>query len=173
MNKRIIVALVALASIVTAATAQKAQLQLSYGGYTQMDVVDMHDGGGRVNTAWGAITAGGWLQLSSGFSIGASYSFSSTKFTNSPDHNAYYHVILFNTRYTYWRNNMVTLYSHVGIGCEITHVKHYDYKENFGYFAYQTSPIGADVTINNTLTLFGELGYGAQGLVQAGIRLNL
>lgn len=44
---------------------------------------------------------------------------------------------------------------------------------NKGYFAYQISPLGADVQLSRSFTMFGELGFGAQGLLQVGLRLNL
>ena len=44
---------------------------------------------------------------------------------------------------------------------------------NQTYFAYQFSPLGAQVGISRSATIFGELGFGAQGLLQVGFRFNL
>ena len=54
--KKILLILCAVLGMAVSANAQ-AQLQIGYGGYTQMDATDMHDGG-SINNAWGALTAG-------------------------------------------------------------------------------------------------------------------
>lgn len=89
------------------------------------------------------------------------------------DLNVYYHVIMLNGRYDYYRNSLVKLYGHVGIGCDISHIALYDESENKGYFAFQLSPVGAEFDINRNISMFGELGFGAQGLLQVGFRFNL
>lgn len=48
-----------------------------------------------------------------------------------------------------------------------------DYKKNKAYFAMQASPLGAEVNITRGLSMYGELGFGAQGLLQVGLRYNL
>ena len=56
--KKFLIALVAMFGITAGVSAQKTEVYASYGGYTQMDATDCHDGGPSVNTAWGALTAG-------------------------------------------------------------------------------------------------------------------
>lgn len=169
--KKLILALAVMLGFAVSASAQLADLTVGYGGYTQMDATDMHDGG-KINTAWGALTAGVNFKVAPKFYIGPSYTFSSTSFKHS-DVNAYYHVIMLNARYEYWRNSIVTLYGHAGIGADITHISYDGEAINKGYFAFQISPVGAQVGISNAFTLFGELGFGAQGLLQVGCRINL
>ena len=48
-----------------------------------------------------------------------------------------------------------------------------DYHKNKGYFAFQVSPVCAEAAIANKVSLFGELGFGAQGLLQVGFRFRL
>lgn len=170
--KKLFLALVAVLGLATAASAQKTQLQVSYGGYTQMDAMDMHDGG-KVNTAWGDITAGIYFNVAPKFKAGFTYTFSSSSYKHADDANIYYHVIMLNGRYDYYRNSIVKLYGHLGIGCDISHMTYYDESKNKGYFAFQISPLGAEVDINRTISMFGELGFGAQGLLQVGFRFNL
>lgn len=170
--KKLLLTLIALLGLATAASAQKAQLQLSYGGYTQMDATDMHDGG-KVNTAWGNVTAGVYFDVAPKLKLGATYTFSSASYKYVDDLNVYYHVIMLNGRYDYYRNSLVKLYGHVGIGCDISHIALYDESENKGYFAFQLSPVGAEFDINRNISMFGELGFGAQGLLQVGFRFNL
>ena len=56
--RRILFALVALIASAGAVSAQKTDISLSYGGYTQMDATDCHDGWHHVNNAWGALNVG-------------------------------------------------------------------------------------------------------------------
>lgn len=169
--KKYILVLLAVLGLGFAASAQKAQLQIGYGGYTQMDATNMHDGG-KVNTAWGALTAAVNFKVAPKFSLGASYTFSSSDYKHF-DANIYYHVIMLNGRYDYYSNSIVTMYAHLGIGCDISHISNDEFSENKGYFAFQASPIGAEVGLNRNIALFGEVGFGAQGLLQVGFRFNL
>lgn len=169
--KKILLALMAVIGMVATASAQKTELTIGYGGYTQMDATDMHDGG-KVNTAWGALTAGVNFKVLPKFWIGPSYTFSSSSFKHS-DVNVYYHVIMLNARYEYWRNSIVTLYGHLGLGADISHISYDGEAENKGYFAFQIAPLGAQVDLSRSFTLFGEVGFGAQGLVQVGFRVKL
>ena len=171
--KRFLFTLTLIAAMAIGASAQKAQLQIGYDGYTMMDACDMHDGGPAVNTAWGAVTAGVNFKVAPKFSLGASYTFSSTDRKHIESSNIYYHVIMLNARYDYWRNSVVQLYGHLGVGADISHITYGDESKNKGYFACQVSPLGAEVGLSRSCAMFGELGFGAQGLVQVGFRLNL
>lgn len=154
------------------ASAQRTQLHIGYGGYTQMDCTDMHDGG-SINNAWGALTAGVNFRVAPSFDLGLTYTFSSASYKHIDDANAYYHVIMLNGKYDYWRNSIVRLYAHAAAGVDITHITVNDWSENKAYFAFQVSPIGAEVGLSRVASMFGELGFGAQGLLQVGFRLNL
>lgn len=173
--KRIFLILAVILGITSAATAQKAEIALSYGGYTQMDATDCHDGWHGVNNAWGAINLGVNFQVTRNFYLGPSYTFSSCTTKGGPEHSSIaYHAIMLNGRYNYWHNRIVTLYGHLGLGAEISHLMpHHGDSYNQAYFAYQFSPIGAQVGLSRACTIFGELGFGAQGLLQVGFRFNL
>ncbi|MCM1519558.1 MAG: porin family protein [Lachnoclostridium sp.] len=164
--KKFFLTIIAALGIAATASAISPELQLGYGGYTQMDATDMHDGG-KINNAWGAITAGINFHVMPKFDLGVSYTFSSADFKHS-DHTAYYHVIMLNGRYQYFRNSIVKLYAHLGIGADITHFSYTD--DNKGYFAFQIAPIGAQVDLSRNFAMYGELGFGAQGLLQVGVR---
>lgn len=165
--KKFFIILCAVLGITATASAISPELQIGYGGYTQMDATDMHDGG-KINNAWGALTVGLNFRVAPKFDAGFSYTFSSASFKHS-DENAYYHVIMLNGRYEYYRNSIVKLYGHLGLGVDITHFSWED-SSNKAYFAFQISPLGAQVDLSRNFAMFGELGFGAQGLLQAGIR---
>ncbi|MEE1206959.1 MAG: outer membrane beta-barrel protein [Muribaculaceae bacterium] len=169
--KKILFTLIAVLAMAVGANAQRAELQLGYGGYTQMDACKMHKGGG-VNTAWGALTAGVNFKVAPKFYLGASYTFSSSSYKDDGP-NLYYHVIMLNGRYDYWRNSIVKLYGHVGLGVDITHTSFHGNADNNGYFAFQVSPLGATFDLSRQCALFGELGFGAQGVLQVGFRIKL
>lgn len=173
--KKILVSLLAIIATVVTASAQKTELSVSYGGYTQMDATDMHDGWHHVNTAWGAVNAGINFRVNPKIWIGPSYTFSSTTTKSGPDHSKIaYHAIMLNGRYHYYRNSIITLYAKVGLGVEISHMQpRHDDSYNKAYCAFQIVPVGATFDINRDWAMFAEAGFGAQGLVQIGFRLKL
>lgn len=158
-----------------ASQAQKAELYFGYGGYTQMDATNMHDDWHGVNTAWGAVTVGVNFNVAPKFWLGPSYSISSTTTKGGPDHSSIlYNVVMLNGRYQYWSNRVVKLYGHLGLGVEISYMMpKYNDSYNKAYFAYQISPLGAEAQIARNVSLYGELGFGAQGLLQVGFRFGL
>lgn len=167
---RIALALALVAGAVTTAQAQKADLRLGYGGYTQMDGGDY--GPGKANTAWGAVTAELDFNIAPKFKLGPSYTFSSAGLKHS-DGNKYYHAILLNGRYQYFRNSIVRLSAHVGMGVLITHTTWHDESDTKGDFGFHVSPLSADFAIARNIDFFAEVGYGAMGVLQAGLRINL
>ena len=177
MKKLLLTLVAAVAMVMTAfaASAQKAEIAFSYGGYTQMDATDCHDGWHGVKNAWGAVTGAVNFNVARNLWVGPSYSFSSTTTKGGPEHSSIaYHVIMLNGRYHYWRNSIVTLYGHLGLGCEISHMMpRHDDSYNCTYFAYQISPLGAQFNISRSVSMFGELGFGAQGVLQVGFRFGL
>lgn len=54
-------------------SAQSADITIGYGGYTQMDATNCHDGWHHVNNAWGAVTAGVNFHVLRNFALGPSY----------------------------------------------------------------------------------------------------
>lgn len=170
--KKVLLIICAIFGLAVTANAQRAELQIGYGGYTQMDCTDMHPGS-KVDNAWGAVTAGVNFNVAPSFKLGLSYTFSSASYKHADDANAYYHVAMVNGRYNYWRNSIVRLYGHAGVGVCFTHAAAGDWHKNKSYFAFQVSPLGAEVGLSRVATMFGELGFGAQGLLQVGCRFNL
>lgn len=170
--KKTLLALAAVASAAFAANAQ-TELSLSYGAYTQMDCMDMTDGA-KANTAWGAVNAGVNFRVGNNFWLGPSYTFSSASFKHA-DGNAYYHVIMLNGRYNYYRRGDLTMYAKAGIGVDITHrsFNDGDYTDNKAYCAFQLTPIGAAYSLSRQVDMFAELGFGAQGLLQVGFKFKL
>lgn len=170
--KKFLLIFCAVLGIAVSASAQKAQFQIGYGGYTQMDNSKMHPGG-KVDNAWGALTAAVNFKVAPKLMVGGSYTFSSASYKHDGG-NAYYHALMVNARYDYWRNSIVKLYAHGGLGACITHATDGDdWSKTKGYVAFQVSPLGAEVGLGRTAAIFGELGYGAQGLLQVGFRFNI
>lgn len=173
IKKLILAALVGLGAVF-AASAQKAELAVSYGAYTQMDATDMHDGWHHVNNAWGALNVGLNFRVLPKIWLGPSYTFSSTTTKGGPEHsNIAYHAIMLNGRYHYYKNSIVTMYAKLGIGVEFSYMQPRG-GDNYtkSYCAFQIVPIGAQVDLNRNWAMFGELGFGAQGLLQVGAKLR-
>lgn len=171
--KKILFVLLTAVGLMTSSQAYAFDLTASYGGYTQMDAMDCHDGGGDVNTAWGVVNFSANFNVAPGFTISPSYSFSSASRKHFSENKFYYHVLMLNGKYNYYSNRIVTLYGHLGVGSIISHQTYDGDANNKGYFAFQISPIGAYVDLTPKIGLFGEAGFGAQGLLQVGIKINL
>ena len=175
MIRKLFIAIAVAVAGTLLANAQKTELYASYGAYTQMDATNMHDGWGGVNTAWGALNLGVNFQVAPKIWIGPSYTFSSTTTKGGPHHsNIAYHVIMFNGRYQYYSNSIVKLYAKFGLGVDISHMQPRGGDAyNKAYCAFQVVPLGAQVDLNRSWAMFGEAGFGAQGLFQLGFRLRL
>lgn len=171
--KRILIALLAVIGMTAGANAQKMNLSVSYGGYTLMDAADYHDGWHGVNNAWGALNVSYNVNVLPKLWVGPSYTFSSTSTKGSNSSSIYYHAVMLNGRYDYYSNSLLTLYGHMGVGVEISHMAPRGAESyNKTYFAFQLAPVGVDVDLTKNFTMFGELGFGAQGLLQVGARYN-
>lgn len=80
---------------------------------------------------------------------------------------------MLNGRYEYYSKGFLKLYAHVGLGADISYMQPKG-GDNYsrGYFAFQVSPIGAQFNLSRSVGMFGELGFGAQGLLQVGFRFG-
>ena len=173
--KKILFAFALILACAMGANAQRTELTIGYGGYTQMDAFDCHDGWHGVKNAWGALTAGLNFRVANKLWIGPSYTFSSTTTKGGP-HRSHiaYHALLANGKYDYYRNSVVTLYGHLGLGVIVSYMQpHHGDSYNCTYFGMQISPLGARVDLNRNVALYGELGYGVQGLLQVGVRIGI
>lgn len=173
--KKFILAFALILACVTGAQAQRTELTIGYGGYTQMDASDCHDGWHGVKNAWGALSAGLNFRLTNRFWVGPSYTFSSTNTKGGPERSYIaYHVLLANGFYDYYRSSIFTLYGHLGLGVIVSYMQPY-HGDNYNntYFGVQLSPIGVKTAVNRNVSLYGELGYGAQGLLQVGVRIGI
>lgn len=172
--KKLFLILTAAIGISATAMAAGPEITVSYGGYNQMDCCDNHDGWHGVNNSWGSLNAGVNFPVTRNFSVGPSYTFSSTTTKGEHHSNIAYHAIMLNGNYTYYRNRIVDVYGHLGVGCVISHLQPRGGDAyNKGYFGMQISPVGAKVGISRNISMFGELGFGVQGLIQVGFRLQL
>lgn len=170
--KKILIALMMVVGMVSAAHAQ-SELTVSYGGYTQMDAMDCHQGGPAVEPAWGALNAGFNFKVADNVWIGPSYTFSSTTRKDFTANKFYYHAVMLNLRYDYFNNGIFMLYGKGGLGSVITHQTLQGESRNKGYIAFQANPLCGQCDVNDYLSIFGELGFGAQGLAQVGIKVKL
>lgn len=178
--KKFLLALILATAAAVGASAQ--EVYIGYGAYTQMDAVNCHKGFSDVNSAWGSLNIGLYIPVTRNVSVGPSYSYSSA-YTPGKDYyfeglgtynlksKVGYHTLMLNVKVDYYRNSVVKLYAHAGVGAVISHMmpKRGD-SYNKGYFAGQISPIGAEVNFLPNASIFGELGFGAQGLVQVGAK---
>lgn len=180
--KKILIALGLALSVAAGAVAQ--EVTFSYGGYTQMDAINCHKGFSKTDNAWGTINVGLYLPVAKGVKVGPSYSYSSQFTPASPyeipglegtydlKSKVGYHTIMLNVKVNYYQNSIVTLYGHAGAGVVIANMQpKFGDSYNKGYFGGQISPIGAEVGFGH-FGVFGELGFGTQGVAQVGVKYD-
>lgn len=160
------------------------EVTFSYGAYTQADAMNCHKGFSKVNNSWGAINIGLYLPVYKGMRVGPSYSYSSAYTpaeaydfgelgTYSLKSKVGYHTLLLNIKVDYFQNSIVRLYAHAGFGAIISNMQpKYSDTYNKGYFAFQIVPVGAEIEIMPHASMFGEIGFGAQGLMQVGVKYS-
>ncbi len=72
----------------------------------------------------------------------------------------------------YWVNKRaVRFYSGIGAGVSFAEQKFDDDKANDVIFAFNVAPVG--VELGTTIAFFGEVNFGYNGLINAGLRLRL
>ena len=78
---------------------------------------------------------------------------------------------MFNGRYHYYSNSIVSLYAKLGLGVEFSYMQPRD-RDNYTktYCAFQIVPVGAQVNLNRDWAMYAEAGFGAQGLFQFGFK---
>lgn len=174
MLKKLTLALCLAVAAAGMATAQKAEVTASYGAYTQMDATNMHDHWKGVNTAWGALNVGVNFRVTNNLWLGPSYTFSSTTTSGAHHSNIAYNVIMINGRYRYYSNSLITIYAKLGLGVDISYMQPYG-GDNYtkGYPAFQIVPVGVQFDLNRQWAMFGELGFGAQGVLQVGFKYKI
>lgn len=180
--KKLILGLALALGIAVGTSAQ--EVAFSYGAYTQMDAINCHKGFDKVNTAWGSLNVSLYIPVAKGVKIGPSYSYSSAytpaatyDFGGLGDYSlkskVCYHTILLNVKVQYYSSSIFNLYGHAGVGAVISNMRpKFGEQFNKGYFAGQISPLCAEVEFLPGASIFGELGFGAQGLIQVGAKYS-
>lgn len=78
-----------------------------------------------------------------------------------------------NVRYHWCNRGPVSLYSHAGVGVLVEYFSpSWEESYNRTTFAFQVSPLGIEFNILPGMGLFGEVGYGVQGIAKVGFRLG-
>ncbi len=135
---------------------------MSYGAYTQMDAINCHKG----------VSVGPSYSYSSAYTPSSLYGIGNGYFESFKS-KVGYHTLMLNVKIQYYQNSIVKLYAHAGAGAVISHMMpKFGDSYNKGYFAGQISPLGAEVEFYPGASVFGELGFGAQGLIQLGAKYS-
>lgn len=159
-----------------ASAATPIDIRIGYGGLTMMDVCNMHDNWSGVKNAWGAVNAEVDFKATPNLAVGPSYTFSSTttKKFGGQHSNINYNAVMLNGRYTYFKNSIFSCSAHFGLGVVVSHMMPAGGDSyNSTYFGIQASPVVAEASIARGLSMFGELGFGVQGLLQIGLIISL
>lgn len=137
--------------------------------------------------AWGVVNIGYSYSLSKNYSMGLSYSYSTSKIDYRLPNAAFidatredrYHIVMPYAKYQWFTHRLITLYSKAGIGvifgkCKVIPgptTQTQSTTEKGRFFAWHLSPIG--VEFGKSAAVFFEGGVGTMGYVQVGVKLKL
>lgn len=176
--KRISTILILLAAIMAPVglSARNTEVSVSYGVAPAMRSLGAYHHGWHALDNWGAVNATFDHSFAPNLWAGLSYTYSSSQSDQAWD-NRYgkivYHGLMANVRYHWWNRGPVSLYSHVGLGVLVQYfTPSWEDSYNRTSMAFQVSPVGLEFNPLPSLGLFGEVGYGTQGIAKVGIRLG-
>lgn len=149
---------------------------VSYGSLPAMRFIPAYHNHWERMNPWGDVAISIDHRFAKGFWMGFSYtvsSASSNKVDSAGDGSITWHSLMLHARYEYWRSGRWKLYSSIGVGVLISYIQPEDVPTfNRTQFAFQVSPVGASFRVLNNLDLFGEAGFGVQGITRLGFRID-
>lgn len=158
-----------------AAWGQRTQVSASYGASPAMYHGAYSHGWNDVN-GWGDVNFTIDHKFIPRLWLGLSYTYSSGS-SNHAVGKQYgeitWHGLMVNARYEWLTRPFFTLYSHAGLGALVQYYNpSWADTYNRSSFAYQISPIGAEINIMKRIGAFAEIGYGVQGIMKIGVRVG-
>lgn len=177
--KRLLAAGVAVASLLAwplAATADNTEVSISYGVLPAVRYLsDYHDHWANMNP-WGDVV----LSIDHSFApklwCGLSYTISSASSAKANllrQGSIVWHSLLFHSRYHYVERGPWAFYGAAGVGVLIAYMQPgWKKPYNRTFFAFQLSPVGVGYRLLSNFELFAEAGFGVQGIVKGGVRVE-
>ncbi|MBO4956110.1 MAG: outer membrane beta-barrel protein [Muribaculaceae bacterium] len=177
MTRHFLHLLLAAALIIPAASqARTTEISASYGIAPAMRSLGAYHHPWHTLDNWGAVNVTFDHSFAPNLWVGLSYTLSSSSSDTAYEQRygkITYHGLMTNVRYHWCNRGPVSLYSHAGVGVLVEYFSpSWEDSYNRTTFAFQVSPLGIEFNILPGMGLFGEVGYGVQGIAKVGFRLG-
>ncbi|MDE7411129.1 MAG: hypothetical protein K2M94_03730 [Paramuribaculum sp.] len=174
MKKLMLLSAVLLSAL--SVSAQRTQVSASYGASSAMYHMGAYSHNWHDVNGWGAVNFTVDHKFIPNLWLGLSYTYSSGSSNNAVGNHygeVTWHALMVNARYEWYSRGPLKLYSHAGVGALVQYyTPSWSPSYNRSSFAFQVSPVGAEVSLLGRLGVFAEVGYGVQGVAKIGIRLG-
>ncbi|MCM1110643.1 MAG: porin family protein [Clostridium sp.] len=149
---------------------------ISYDALPAMRFISGYRNGWNHMDPWGGVTVSLDHRFAPGLWLGLSYNISSASTNDASegrDGAITWHSLMVHSRYEYWRSGRWRLYGVVGIGVIISYMQpSWADTYNRTQFAFQVTPVGCSYRVLENLDLFADAGFGVQGILRAGFRID-
>ncbi len=188
MNKRIIIfvtVLTALCGHMKASVGNdpaiidlggSTELGVSYGGLPAMRWLEGYSGHWQGINPWGVVAISIDHRFAPRIWAGMSYTISSASSGNASDGregSVVWHSLMVHGRYTYGWSGRWSFYGGGGLGVIISYMQpSWAPTYNRTHFAFQATPVAAQFRILDNFDVFAEAGFGVQGILRGGLRVD-
>lgn len=177
MFKKLVTAFVAAAFALAAwAECPDTEVCVSYGALPAMRFVPAYYNHWNRMNPWGAVAVSVDHRFADRLWLGLSYTISSASakdVSQGREGSIAWHSLMVHSRYEYWRRGAWSAYCSLGVGVLIAYMQpEWEPTYNRTMFAFQASPVGVAWQALPNLDFFGEAGFGVQGIVRAGVRVD-
>lgn len=177
--KRLAIGVFAVASaaaLTATAHADDTQVSISYGALPAMRFLSQYDDHWTNMNPWGDVVLSIDHRFAPRLRCGMSYTISSASSDNANrlrQGSIVWHSLLAHARYDYFAKGRLSVFGAAGVGVLIAYMQP-SWEDNYNrtYFAFQFSPVGVGYTVLSNFELFAEAGFGVQGIVRGGVRVD-
>lgn len=159
-----------------AAGGKTTELSVGYGGLPAMRFIPLYYNRWENINPWGAVTIALEHQFGNRWFFGFHYTISSASSASVSEGRKgaiFWHSMMAVGRYQWYERGRLSLYSALGAGTLSTFMD-CDWADNYGrtVMAFQATPIGLTYILLDNVDLFSEAGYGVEGILKLGFRVD-
>ena len=189
MKTRIIILFAVLAASIGALRAQDddgydglylgspTEISVSYGGLPAMRWMKVYADHWQNINPWGVVAVSIDHRFATRFWAGMSYTLSSGssgRASEGRQGSVTWHSLMMHGRLVYGWSGRWQFYGEAGVGVIISYLQpSWAPTYNRTHFAFQAAPVGVQLRVLDNFDIFAEAGFGVQGILRGGLRLDL
>ncbi|MDE6176660.1 MAG: hypothetical protein K2F71_03875 [Paramuribaculum sp.] len=176
MKRLISIFLIIIAMANAARAGGKTEFSVGYGGLPAMRFIPGYYNHWNKMNPWGAVVISLEHEFFPDLWLGFSYTISSASsndVSNMRGGAIVWHSMMATARYGYFTRGRVMLYASAGVGSLSAFIQP-DWAENYNrtMIGFQINPVGVALRLLDNLDIFGEAGFGVQGIARSGLRID-